>query len=71
MLFGKASFGAETGERLVNQPVGDRWIASQLASQVVIAPSQGSRVPTQKNASGDSRFDPTVITKHKRLKEAS
>ena len=71
MWFGKASFGAETGERLVNQPLGDGGITSQFASQATVPQAQGARLPTQKDAGGDSRFDPRAITKHTKLKEAS
>lgn len=69
--FGKSSFRAETGERLVNQPLSDGGITSQLASQAIVARAQCARPPAQENTGGDSRFDPRAITKHTKLKDAS
>ena len=71
MLLGNASFGAETSERLVNQALGNRRVASQSMGQSIITRTQGSSVPPQKDTGGDSRFDPASIAKHKQLDKAS
>ena len=71
VLFGKAPFGAETSEGLVDQALGDRRVAGQSMGQPVITPPQSSRMPPQQDASGDPRFDPATIAKHKQLGMAS